>query len=80
MAQNSFHWRCNGGIPRRAVFFLVGYDVFFGVLGEYLGRTYFRVNDRVQTSVREVLNRNLQQSLDLEPRSAWENRFHDSSL
>ena len=64
-----------------AVFFLGGLQMFFfGVLGEYLGRTYFRVNDRVQTSVREVLNRNLQQSLDLEPRSAWENRFHDSSL
>jgi undecaprenyl-phosphate 4-deoxy-4-formamido-L-arabinose transferase len=31
--------------------------VFFGVLGEYVGRTYLRVNDKPQTSVRMVLNR-----------------------
>jgi undecaprenyl-phosphate 4-deoxy-4-formamido-L-arabinose transferase len=29
---------------------------FFGVLGEYVGRTYLRVNDKPQTSIREILN------------------------
>ncbi len=28
--------------------------VFFGILGEYVGRTHLRVNDKPQTSVREV--------------------------
>jgi undecaprenyl-phosphate 4-deoxy-4-formamido-L-arabinose transferase len=30
---------------------------FFGVLGEYTGRTFLRVNNKPQTAVREVLNR-----------------------
>jgi polyisoprenyl-phosphate glycosyltransferase len=30
--------------------------VFFGVLGEYSGRTYLNVNSQPQTSIREVLN------------------------
>lgn len=29
---------------------------FFGVLGEYVGRTYHRVNNKPQTAIREVLN------------------------
>jgi undecaprenyl-phosphate 4-deoxy-4-formamido-L-arabinose transferase len=29
---------------------------FFGILGEYAGRTYLRVNNKPQTAVREVLN------------------------
>jgi undecaprenyl-phosphate 4-deoxy-4-formamido-L-arabinose transferase len=32
---------------------------FFGILGEYVGRTHLRVNDKPQTSVREVLNRSV---------------------
>ena len=30
---------------------------FFGILGEYTGRTFLRVNNKPQTAVREVLNR-----------------------
>jgi len=30
--------------------------IFFGVLGEYTGRTFRRVNNKPQTSIREVLN------------------------
>jgi undecaprenyl-phosphate 4-deoxy-4-formamido-L-arabinose transferase len=29
---------------------------FFGILGEYMGRTYLRVNNKPQAAVREVLN------------------------
>jgi polyisoprenyl-phosphate glycosyltransferase len=29
---------------------------FFGILGEYAGRTYLRVNDKPQAAIREVLN------------------------
>jgi undecaprenyl-phosphate 4-deoxy-4-formamido-L-arabinose transferase len=29
---------------------------FFGILGEYTGRTYLRVNNKPQTAIREVLN------------------------
>jgi len=34
--------------------------VFFGILGEYAGRTYLRVNNKRQSSVREILNRDQQ--------------------
>jgi polyisoprenyl-phosphate glycosyltransferase len=30
--------------------------IFFGILGEYAGRTYLKLNDKPQTSVREILN------------------------
>jgi undecaprenyl-phosphate 4-deoxy-4-formamido-L-arabinose transferase len=30
--------------------------MFFGVIGEYAGRTFLRVNNRPQTAIREVLN------------------------
>jgi undecaprenyl-phosphate 4-deoxy-4-formamido-L-arabinose transferase len=30
--------------------------IFFGVLGEYVGRTYLKVNNKPQTAVREILN------------------------
>jgi glycosyltransferase involved in cell wall biosynthesis len=30
--------------------------LFLGIIGEYAGRTYLRVNDKPQTAVREVLN------------------------
>lgn len=31
--------------------------IFFGILGEYTGRTFVRVNNKPQTAVREVINR-----------------------
>ena len=31
---------------------------FFGILGEYVGRTYLRVNDKPQTSIRTILTGN----------------------
>lgn len=31
--------------------------IFFGVLGEYAGRTYMKVNNKPQTAIRDVLNR-----------------------
>ncbi|HXG93432.1 MAG TPA: glycosyltransferase family 2 protein [Blastocatellia bacterium] len=38
--------------------------IFFGVLGEYTGRTFVRVNNKPQTAIREVINRSVgQQSL-----------------
>src|SRR5215472_2776674 len=41
-----------------AVLFLGGVQlIFFGILGEYSGRTYLRVNDQPQTAVRVVLGR-----------------------
>jgi undecaprenyl-phosphate 4-deoxy-4-formamido-L-arabinose transferase len=41
-----------------AVLFLGGIQmIFFGILGEYAGRTYLRVNDQPQTSVRAVHGR-----------------------
>jgi undecaprenyl-phosphate 4-deoxy-4-formamido-L-arabinose transferase len=30
--------------------------VFFGILGEYAGRTYLKVNNKPQAAIREVLN------------------------
>ena len=30
--------------------------LFFGILGEYTGRTFLRVNEKPQAAVREVLN------------------------
>lgn len=32
--------------------------IFFGILGEYTGRTFVRVNNKPQTAIREVVNRN----------------------
>jgi undecaprenyl-phosphate 4-deoxy-4-formamido-L-arabinose transferase len=32
--------------------------MIFGILGEYIGRTYLRLDNKPQTSIREVLNRN----------------------
>jgi len=40
-----------------AVLFMGGMQLFFlGILGEYVGRTYLRVNGKPQTSVREIKN------------------------
>jgi polyisoprenyl-phosphate glycosyltransferase len=30
--------------------------IFFGILGEYIGRTYLKVNNKPQTSIRQILN------------------------
>jgi undecaprenyl-phosphate 4-deoxy-4-formamido-L-arabinose transferase len=39
-----------------AVLFLGGIQmIFFGILGEYAGRTYLRVNDQPQTAIRAVI-------------------------
>jgi len=41
-----------------AVLFLGGIQmIFFGILGEYAGRTYLRVNDQPQTAVRTIRGR-----------------------
>jgi glycosyltransferase involved in cell wall biosynthesis len=40
---------------------LSGVQMFcFGIVGEYTGRTFLRVNDKPQTAIREVLNQNTQ--------------------
>ena len=36
---------------------------FFGVLGEYAGRTFLKVNHKPQTSIRKVLNAPCRESL-----------------
>jgi undecaprenyl-phosphate 4-deoxy-4-formamido-L-arabinose transferase len=42
-----------------AVLFLGGVQmIFFGILGEYAGRTYLRVNDEPQTAVRTIVSHN----------------------
>ena len=53
-----------------AVLFLGGVQlIFFGILGEYSGRTYLRVNDQPQTAVRVVLGRG--DALESNPPSIW---------
>ena len=40
-----------------ALLVLSGVQMFcFGIVGEYTGRTFLRVNDKPQTAIREVLN------------------------
>ena len=41
--------------------------VFFGVLGEYAGRTFLAVNRKPQTSIREVISSSGNQRTDLQP-------------
>ena len=42
-----------------ALLVLSGVQMFcFGIVGEYTGRTFLRVNDKPQTAIREVLNQN----------------------
>jgi undecaprenyl-phosphate 4-deoxy-4-formamido-L-arabinose transferase len=43
--------------------------IFFGILGEYSGRTYLRVNAQPQTAVRVVLGRG--DTLESNPPSIW---------
>src|SRR6516165_1341218 len=53
-----------------AVLFLGGIQmIFFGILGEYTGRTYLRVNEQPQTAVRVVLGRG--DALECSPPSLW---------
>jgi undecaprenyl-phosphate 4-deoxy-4-formamido-L-arabinose transferase len=53
-----------------AVLFLGGIQmIFFGILGEYAGRTYLRVNDQPQTAVRAIRGRG--DALELNPPSLW---------
>jgi undecaprenyl-phosphate 4-deoxy-4-formamido-L-arabinose transferase len=48
-----------------AIFFLGGLQmIFFGILGEYAGRTYLRVNDQPQTSVRSVIRNTRNEEAD----------------
>lgn len=39
--------------------------LFFGILGEYTGRTFVRVNNKPQSSIREVVNRHSPESAEL---------------
>ena len=53
-----------------AVLFLGGIQmIFFGILGEYAGRTYLRVNDQPQTAVRTIRQRG--QTVEPPPPSLW---------
>jgi undecaprenyl-phosphate 4-deoxy-4-formamido-L-arabinose transferase len=53
-----------------AVLFLGGIQmIFFGILGEYAGRTYLRVNDQPQTSIRAI--RASGGALAFNPPSVW---------
>ena len=53
-----------------AVLFLGGIQmIFFGILGEYAGRTYLRANDQPQTAVRTVYGRDA--ALAPAPPSIW---------
>jgi undecaprenyl-phosphate 4-deoxy-4-formamido-L-arabinose transferase len=40
--------------------------VFFGILGEYTGRTFVRVNNKPQAAIREVINRGAAETADVE--------------
>jgi len=44
--------------------------LFFGILGEYTGRTFVRVNNKPQAAIREVINRGAQKQLGVEERAA----------
>jgi glycosyltransferase involved in cell wall biosynthesis len=48
-----------------AILFFGGVQmIFFGILGEYAGRTYLRVNDKPQTAIRAIIGPgNLQESI-----------------
>jgi undecaprenyl-phosphate 4-deoxy-4-formamido-L-arabinose transferase len=55
-----------------AVLFLGGVQmIFFGILGEYAGRTYLRVNDKPQTAVRTIVNQT--KTDPSTSRSVWSN-------
>ncbi|MEK6407036.1 MAG: glycosyltransferase family 2 protein [Acidobacteriota bacterium] len=43
--------------------------LFFGILGEYTGRTFLRVNNKPQTAIREVLNRVAVDPADVEEKA-----------
>jgi polyisoprenyl-phosphate glycosyltransferase len=43
--------------------------LFFGILGEYTGRTFLRVNDKPQAAIREVLNHGAVDAADVEEKA-----------
>ena len=62
-----------------AVLFLGGIQmIFFGILGEYAGRTYLRVNDQPQTAIRTVRQRG--QSIESTPPSLWSSCISKQAL
>jgi undecaprenyl-phosphate 4-deoxy-4-formamido-L-arabinose transferase len=40
--------------------------LFFGILGEYTGRTFVRVNNKPQAAIREVINRDAREEANVE--------------
>jgi undecaprenyl-phosphate 4-deoxy-4-formamido-L-arabinose transferase len=40
--------------------------LFFGILGEYTGRTFVKVNNKPQAVIREVINRAAREEADVE--------------
>lgn len=42
--------------------------LFFGILGEYTGRTFVRVNNKPQAAIREVVNRDARETADVQQR------------
>jgi undecaprenyl-phosphate 4-deoxy-4-formamido-L-arabinose transferase len=48
--------------------------LFFGILGEYTGRTFVRVNNKPQASIREVINRDATEEPNLEERAITSKR------
>ena len=43
--------------------------LFFGILGEYTGRTFLRVNEKPQAAIREVLNYRATEAADVEEKA-----------
>ena len=48
--------------------------LFFGILGEYTGRTFLRVNDKPQAAIREVLNAGAAETAHVEEKAISKNR------
>ena len=40
--------------------------VFFGILGEYTGRTFVKVNNKPQAAIRKVVNRDVTEEAGVE--------------
>jgi undecaprenyl-phosphate 4-deoxy-4-formamido-L-arabinose transferase len=43
--------------------------LFFGILGEYTGRTFLRVNEKPQAAIRVVLNYSAAETADVEEKA-----------
>ena len=48
--------------------------LFFGILGEYTGRTFVRVNNKPQAAIREVINRDAREEANVEEKVLSRNR------